>query len=273
MRSARRGHRFRFPGVQLMRGMLPIALACLLMLPPAAGQAIHVVRYAQQLPGSATGELFVEELAEGPLRIRTPGRADLHAGVKRMGDRALIRIVDAGKRKDIAELKIVLLQGETEKPLTFPLAVPEKPSEPAVPTEPSPARARPAQAGPEPENRARKKPAREAAPPAETRTVAAAAPGRAEARTASPCPALVVTPGSLYATTARLAAECGYALGRWAPGDEEVLLDFEVDELNIVDNPDGVAGLLALLRRYGLVGLVRPGTRLIDIFEHRKTEP
>lgn len=235
-----------------------------------AGQGADVVYFEQRAAGSASGDLYVEGLGGKSLRVRTPGRPDLHAGVKRMGDRALIRIVDDGKREDAAELKILLLHGDAERTLTFPLAAAEKEEAPA--DEPPAAAADPAEKLPEAPVRNEPVPGTELAP--EKRLAAAASPGfgGSSAPVLNPCPVLIVTPGSLYATVARLAGECGHALGRWTPGDEEVLLDFEVDELAIVDNPDGVQGLLDLLREYGLVGLIRPGARLIDIFEHRKTE-
>ena len=81
------------------------------------------------------------------------------------------------------------------------------------------------------------------------------------------CPRLVIPRGSLRATAARLLAECGHRLGRWHPGDADTLVDFEVTETRIARNDAGIGGLLALLGEYGLVGVVRPGTDVVDFFE------
>ena len=84
------------------------------------------------------------------------------------------------------------------------------------------------------------------------------------------CSLLVITPGSLYATVARLLAECGHELGNWNPGNEETIVDFEVSGTRVVENDTGIDGLIQLLRVYGLVGIVRPGAGepgVVDIYE------
>lgn len=237
------------------------ALMCL----SGAGEAVNAVRYAQQVSGSATGELLVEDLAEGPLKVLTPGRPDLQVGIKRMADRALVWFADTGPPIDDAELKVVLKQGGQEFPFKFPLAIEEGKKEPA----PEIGLDREIRKTPEPGNPER---VVSAAERQASRNKAASAPPDRVARRVPVCPTLVVPPGSLYAATARLAAECGHVLGTWHPGDAETLLDFEVADLKAVDNPDGVQGLLRLLKQYGLLGVIRYGTGLIDIYEH-KTGP
>ena len=245
----------------LVRLVLAIVLICLF----GSGQAVQVVRYAQQAAGSATGELFVDELSAGPLKVRTPSHPGLHVGIKRMGDRSLIRFVAAGPLIGVAELKVVLKQGDSEFPFRIPLAVKKKKKEKTSRTGSVPVLRKPQ----EPGDMEQAVPAAERQAKPKTAS-AAPAPARVKPR-ATVCPTLIVTPGSLYVATARLLSECGYALGEWTLGDEETLLDFEVDEFKAVDNPDGVAGLLKLLRGYGLLGVIRPGSRLIDIYEHKES--
>ena len=247
-----------------MRILIRLALAFVLICLFGSGQAVQVVRYAQQAAGSATGELFVDELSAGPLKVRTPSHPGLHVGIKRMGDRSLIRLVAAGPPIGDAELKVVLKQGDSEFPFRIPLAVEKKKTPPgsgSVPVLRKPQ---------EPGDRVQAVPAAERQAKPMTASAAPALPDRVKPR-ATVCPTLIVTPGSLYAATARLLSECGYALGEWTLGDEEILLDFELDELKALDNPDGVDGLLKLLRGYGLLGVIRPGSRLIDIYEHKES--
>ena len=112
-----------------MRILVRLALAFVLFCLFGSGQAVQVVRYAQQAAGSATGELFVDELIAGPLKVRTPSHPGLHVGIKRMGDRSLIRFVAAGPPIGVAELKVVLKQGDSEFPFRFPLAVEKRKKE------------------------------------------------------------------------------------------------------------------------------------------------
>ncbi len=246
-----------------MRIVVRLVLAFVLICLFSSGQAVQVVRYAQQAAGSATGELFVDELSAGPLKVRTPSHPGLHVGIKRMGDRSLIRLVAAGPPIGDAELKVVLKQGDSEFPFRIPLAVEKKKSPPgsgSVPVLRKPQ---------EPGDRVPAVPAAERQAKPMTASAAPALPDRVQPR-ATVCPYLVVRKGSLMKNVKRLTAQCGYLLGAWYPGNREDLVDWIVKRDQHTKNSEGVTGLLAMLEaQYNLTGVMRTGgkDKYIDFYE------
>ena len=84
------------------------------------------------------------------------------------------------------------------------------------------------------------------------------------------CPLLALTPGSLMANIERLTAECGYRFGIWHPGDSQDLIDWVVKATRLLENSQGAAGLLDMLKEdYGLLGVMggKGSDRYIDYYE------
>ena len=84
------------------------------------------------------------------------------------------------------------------------------------------------------------------------------------------CPYLIVREGSLMANVKRLTAHCGYRLGIWYPGNSEDLVDWVVEVTRLLENNQGAAGLLDMLKQdYGLLGVMRSegSDRYIDYYE------
>ena len=248
-----------------MRILVRLALAFVLICLFGSGQAVQVVRYAQQAAGSATGELFVDELSAGPLKVRTPSHPGLHVGIKRMGDRSLIRLVAAGPPIGVAELKVVLKQGDSEFPFRIPLAVENKkkkspPGSGSVPVLRKPQ---------EPGDMEQAVPAAKQQAKPTTASAAPALPDRVKHRT-TVCPYLVVRKGSLMENVERLTAQCGHRLGSWYPGNSEDLVDWIVKRDKHTKNSEGVNGLLAMLEKeYNLTGVMRTDgkDKYIDFYE------
>ena len=270
-----------------MRILVRLALAFVLICLFGSGQAVQVVRYAQQTAGSATGELFVEELSAGPLKVRTPSHPGLHIGIKRMGDRSLIRLVAAGPPVGVAELKVVLKQGDSEIPFRIPLAVEKrksppgpgsvpvlrKPQEPGDMVQAVPAaerQAKPVTASAAPALTTPGQ-ARKATEPKHTREKATVTAMTEKQEKIEPvCPYLVVRKGSLMENVERLIAQCGYRMGTWYPGNSEDLVDWIVKRDKHTKNSEGVTGLLAMLEReYNLTGVMRTDgkDKYIDFYE------
>ena len=219
-----------------------------LALRPAV--AMEISWYEQRAPGHAAGEVRITDLAEGEFEFETPGR-NLEYGIARHGDIAVVILADSGGRPaKPGSLLLVARQGGRTARATYPLAMPA----PVVRE-------------------------RDVVPdPSIIESAGFAAPGPSSAPVppdvAAPvpeppavCPLLVIAPGSLYATAARLLAECGHELGNWNPGNEETIVDFEVSGTRTVENDDGIEGLLKVFQQYGLVRVVRPGTDIVDIYE------
>ena len=84
------------------------------------------------------------------------------------------------------------------------------------------------------------------------------------------CPNLIVREGSLMANVKRLTAHCGHRLGTWYPGNSEDLVDWVVETGRLLENNQGAAGLLDMLKQdYGLLGVMRSNgsDRYIDYYE------
>lgn len=273
----------------------PALVAMLSCCAPPAPAAIGIEWYEQRTPGRADGELRLGGLGEGELAFSTPGRR-METGIKRIGDVAVVILAEPaeppiGEIREIRDTRnigdagprtLVVVAGQGDRPrvrASFPLAPPEPvlretPAAPAAPIPDRHAAAPPAvgavQKEQEEPKKQEKRKVRERKEKTEERAPAVVArPAAPVARPDAPpvCPRLVIPRGSLRATAARLLAECGHRLGRWHPGDADTLVDFEVTETRIARNDGGIGGLLALLGEYGLVGVVRPGTDVVDLFE------
>ncbi len=264
-----------------MRILVRLALAFVLICLFGSGQAAQVVRYAQQAAGSATGELFIDELSAGPLKVRTPSHPGLHVGIKRMGDRSLIRLVAASPPISVAELKVVLKQGDSEFPFRIPLAVgkkkkespPESGSVPVLwnPQEPGDREeSAPKEVKNTPEEKQIKEKVIVTAKAEQTKKTLE--PENIESEKIEPvCPYLVVKKGSLMANVERLTQACGHVFGQWLIGDSEYLVDWRVNRERYVENAQGVNGVLELLKtEYGLLGVIRQEgeERTIDYYEY-----
>ena len=84
------------------------------------------------------------------------------------------------------------------------------------------------------------------------------------------CPHLIVRKGSLMENVKRLTAHCGHRLGTWYPGNSEDLVDWVVETGRLLENNQGAAGLLDMLKEdYGLLGVMRSegSDRFIDYYE------
>ena len=84
------------------------------------------------------------------------------------------------------------------------------------------------------------------------------------------CPYLIVRKGSLMANVKRLTADCGHRLGTWYPGNSQDLVDWVVEVTRLLENNQGAAGLLNILKEdYGLLGVMRSNgsDRYIDYYE------
>ena len=84
------------------------------------------------------------------------------------------------------------------------------------------------------------------------------------------CPYLIVREGSLMANVKRLTAHCGHRLGTWYPGNSQDLVDWVVEVTRLLENNQGAAGLLNILKEdYGLLGVMRSegSDRYIDYYE------
>ena len=231
--------------------------------------AIEISWYEQQEPGHANGEIRLTGLGVGDLVVSTPGRK-LETAIKRLGDAAVVRLSGStGAGSNTGDLVVVATQGTRTVRTSFPLAMPVSPDAGKRSVlEAGTART----AAPDEERRAPRPavpPVADEPDPAVAVTAVVAPPDKPnpEPAAVTVCSLLVVTPGSLYATVARLLAECGHELGNWIPGDEETIVDFEVSGTRTVENATGIEGLLGVLREYGLVGVVRPGTDVVDIYE------
>jgi len=74
----------------------------------------------------------------------------------------------------------------------------------------------------------------------------------------SKCRELLIKAGSLYANIKRLTAGCGHRFGIWHPGNSQHLVDWIVESARLLENNEGVAGLLDMLQEdYGLLGVIR----------------
>ena len=72
------------------------------------------------------------------------------------------------------------------------------------------------------------------------------------------CPNLIVRKGSLMENVKRLTAHCGHRLGTWYPGNSEDLVDWVVEVTRLLENNQGAAGLLNMLKEdYRLLGVMR----------------
>lgn len=231
--------------------------------------AIEINWYEQEEPGHADGEIRLTDLGVGDLVVATPGRR-LETAIKRLGDMAVVRLSEiTGAETKAGDLVVVVTQGTRKVQASFPLAMPvssnvgKRPVTGAITSNAY---------SPDVVQQALRSPVADE-PDQAVVAIAMAAPTdnwNPEPATSPVCSLLVVTPGSLYATVARLLAECGHELGNWNPGNEETILDFEVSGRRIVENDTGIDGLIELLREYGLVGIVRPGvseSRVVDIYE------
>ena len=84
------------------------------------------------------------------------------------------------------------------------------------------------------------------------------------------CPYLIVRQGSLMENVKRLTAHCGHRLGIWYPGNSEDLVDWVVEAGRLLENNQGAAGLLNMLKQdYRLLGVMRSegSDRYIDYYE------
>ena len=84
------------------------------------------------------------------------------------------------------------------------------------------------------------------------------------------CPNLLVREGSLMENVKRLTAHCGHRLGTWYPGNSQDLVDWVVEVARLLENNQGAAGLLNILKQdYGLLGVMRSegSDRYIDYYE------
>ncbi len=245
---------------------LLIAMAMMFIVPAGA---IEINWYEQEEPGHADGEIRLTDLGVGDLVVATPGRR-LETAIKRLGDMAVVRLSEiTGAETKAGDLVVVVTQGTRKVQASFPLAMPvssnvgKRPVTGAITSNAY---------SPDVVQQALRSPVADE-PDQAVVAIAMAAPTdnwNPEPATSPVCSLLVVTPGSLYATVARLLAECGHELGNWNPGNEETILDFEVSGRRIVENDTGIDGLIELLREYGLVGIVRPGvseSRVVDIYE------
>lgn len=250
----------------------PKALIAMVMMFIDPVGAIEISWYEQEEPGHADGEIRLTGLGVGDLVVDTPGRR-LETAIKRLGDVAVVRFSErTGAESKAGDLVVVATQGTRTVRASFPLAMPVS----------SDAGKRPV-SGTNTTNASSigevQQALRSAGKPVTDEPDQAVAAASVVAPTdnsnpesgASPvCSLLVVTQGSLYATVVRLLAECGHELGNWNPGNEETIVDFEVSGTRTVDNDAGIKGLLEVFREYGLVGVVRPGTRepgVVDIYE------
>ena len=89
-------------------------------------------------------------------------------------------------------------------------------------------------------------------------------------KTGPVCPYLIVRKGSLMANVKRLTAHCGHRLGTWYPGNSQDLVDWVVEVTRLLENNQGAAGLLDMLKQdYGLLGVMRSNgsDRYIDYYE------
>ncbi len=74
----------------------------------------------------------------------------------------------------------------------------------------------------------------------------------------SECQELLIKAGSLYANIERLTTDCGHRFGIWHPGNSQDLVDWIVESARLLENNEGVAGLLDMLQEdYGLLGVIR----------------
>ena len=256
------------------RLLTAIVFGCgaIMYVAPGPTAAIDIDWYEQAEPGHAAGVIRLGGLVDGVLEISTPGRR-MEFGIRRTGDVAIVRITELPGRSAPdgdarQELVVVARQGTVNTRAIYQLAMPE-------PVEPEPL---PVSAAPPPGPATRPGPSAASAeePQAPPATDQHAATELAVATTALPaepevskpvCPELVVTRGSLHSTAARLLAQCGHVLGEWLPGNDDTIVDFEVEQSRIVSNDAGIDGLLALLREYGLVGVIHPVTGAVDIHE------
>ena len=95
-------------------------------------------------------------------------------------------------------------------------------------------------------------------------------PNHAEPEKETQCRELLIQAGSLYANIERLTADCGHHFGIWHPGDSRNLVDWIVETGRLLQNNQGIAGLLSLLKEdYRLLGVVRRdgSDRYIDYYE------
>lgn len=230
-----------------------VAMAMVASVPAAA---FEISWYQQDGPGSADGVVRLDGLDAGALTVTTPGRT-LETAIKRLGNAAVVRLSGiAGAESESGELVVVATQGSTSIRESFTLAMPVIETLTATQQPPRPPAADTTVAAPSESS------AVQPSIPVVAVTPVSDSPAEAPAV----CPLLVVTRGSLYSTAARLLAECGHALGEWHPGDAETLVDWEVTRTRTVENADGIDGLLALLREYGLAGVIR-SAGVIDIHE------
>ena len=84
------------------------------------------------------------------------------------------------------------------------------------------------------------------------------------------CPHLIVREGSLMENVKRLTADCGHRLGTWYPGNSQDLVDWVVETGRLLENNQGAAGLLDMLKEdYRLLGVMRRegSDRYIDYYE------
>ena len=241
------------------------ALAMMFTVPAGA---IEISWYEQEEPGHADGEIRLTGLGDGDLVVDIPGRR-LEMGIKRLGDVAVVRLSErAGTGSKAGDLVVVATQGTRTVRASFPLAMPVSSDKGKRPVSdagtaqtafPDEVQQAPRSAG-----------SPVTVEPDQVVAAALVAPtdnSNSDSGVSPVCSLLVVTPGSLYATVARLLAECGHELGNWNPGNEETIVDFEVFGRRVVVNDAGIDGLLEVFREYGLIGVVRPSTDIVDIYE------
>ncbi len=269
-----------------------VVLALAFPLPAAT---IEVVWYQQRVPGSASGEMRLEGLAEGDLVIETPGRR-MEFGILRIGDVAIVNLAEpAGqppRQAHARELVVVARQGGANTRAIFQLAMPAPNSVATLPEVPVPAS--PAPSGvvrPVPVPGSISSPVPVPAPSAARADHPVPAGGRLPApeRTSRPgpvklasldpkpalltCPVIAIRPGSLRTNIERLLGECGAHMGDWITGGEDgkTLKDWIVRDPRILagENRKGLAGLLDILyAEYRLQGLPSADAAAIDIYRN-----
>lgn len=108
--------------MSISRNRLFVAVLALAISAPAA--AVSIAWYEQRAPGNASGEIRIEDLEEGALRIDTPGRR-LEYGIVRVDDVAVVILTEpANKASKPGNLVVVATQEGRVARASFPMALP-----------------------------------------------------------------------------------------------------------------------------------------------------
>lgn len=110
--------------MNISRKRLWAAVLALMVSAPAA--AVSIAWYEQRAAGNASGEIRLEDLSEGELRIDIPGRS-IEFGIVRTGDVAIVTLADPGQvSRDgkSQDLVVVASQVDVTTRVSFPLAMP-----------------------------------------------------------------------------------------------------------------------------------------------------